>query len=102
MTIEAGTPRMADCGDKEHKELIRQERAIARKYVGKFPLAMAIWGICNLVCWLALWPLVFTGILPLWVAFPIATVNVILCYLPSHEAQHFEFRKTWRPPVVAQ
>src|SRR5262249_42798914 len=29
--------------------------------------------------------------LPLWAAFPIATVNVILCYLPSHEAQHSNF-----------
>ena len=45
MTIEAGTLDMADGGDKEHKELIRQERVIARKYMGKFPLAMAIWGL---------------------------------------------------------
>ena len=90
MTLEAGTPRMVNSADQQ-KELIRQERAIARKYIGKFPLAMAIWGLGNLVCWLTLWPLVFTGILPLWEAFPIATVNVILCYLPSHEAQHSNF-----------
>src|SRR6516165_8728212 len=76
---------------RQHKELIRQERVIARKYMGNFPLAMAIWGLGNLVCWLALWPLVFAGILPLWAAFPIATLNVILCYLPSHEAQHSNF-----------
>ena len=75
MTIEAGTLDMADGGDKEHKELIRQERVIARKYMGKFPLAMAIWSLGNLVCWLALWPLVFTGKLPLWAAFPIAAVK---------------------------
>ena len=91
MTLEAGTPRISTSGDQEQKELMRQERAIARKYMGNFPLAMAIWGLCNLVCWLALWPLVFTGILPLWAACPIATVNVILCYLPSHEAQHSNF-----------
>ncbi|PWT90517.1 MAG: hypothetical protein C5B56_05310, partial [Proteobacteria bacterium] len=86
LTREAGTLRLADSGDQEHKALIGEERAIARKYIGEFPLDMAIWGLGNLACWLALWPLVFTGVLPLWAAFPIATVNVILCYLPSHEA----------------
>ena len=80
--------------DGESNKLIRRERAIARKYIGKFPLAMAIWGLGNLVCWLALWPLVFAGILPPWAAFPIATVNVILCYLPSHEAQHSNFARS--------
>jgi beta-carotene hydroxylase len=93
MTVEAGTLRVADRVDLEHKELIRQERVIARKYIGKFPLAMAIWGLGNLACWLTLWPLVFVGMLPLWAAFPIATVNVILCYLPSHEAQHSNFAR---------
>ena len=27
-------------------------------------------------------------LMPLWAAFPIATLNAILAYLPSHEAQH--------------
>jgi hypothetical protein len=31
MTMEAGTLGMADGGDTEHKDLIRQERTIARK-----------------------------------------------------------------------
>ena len=75
MTLEAGTPRISTSGDQKQKELIRHERAIARKYIGKFPLALAIWGLGNLVCWLALWPLVFTGKLPLWAAFPIAAVK---------------------------
>ena len=75
MPLEAGALRVANSADEDHKELIRQERAIARKYIGKFPLAMAIWGLGNLVCWLALWPLVFTGKLPLWAAFPIAAVK---------------------------
>jgi beta-carotene hydroxylase len=42
----------------------------------------------NLSCWLALWPLVLTGTMPLWLGFIIAVVNVTLSYLPSHEAQH--------------
>ncbi|MEO1489189.1 MAG: fatty acid desaturase, partial [Pseudomonadota bacterium] len=41
-----------------------------------------------LAVWLSLWPLVFAGWLPLWAAFPIATINMALVYLPTHEAQH--------------
>ncbi|MEO1101736.1 MAG: fatty acid desaturase, partial [Pseudomonadota bacterium] len=37
---------------------------------------------------LTLWPLVFSGHLPLWAGFLIATANIMLSYLPSHEAQH--------------
>ena len=47
-----------------------------------------IWAFSNLAVWLALWPLVFMGIIPLWLGFIIATVNISLSYLPSHEAQH--------------
>jgi hypothetical protein len=53
MTMDAGTLPAAD-GDSDRNELIRRERAIARKYIGKFPLAMAIWSLGNLVCWRAL------------------------------------------------
>ena len=69
-------------------ELIRMERDIARKYMDKLSIPMVIWPILNISCWLALWPLVMTGMVSLWIAFPIALVNIILSYLPSHEAQH--------------
>ncbi len=69
-------------------ELTRLERQIARKYMNKLSIPMVLWPIANLTCWLALWPLVMTGVMPLWVGFIIATVNVTLSYLPSHEAQH--------------
>ena len=79
------------------RDLARQELTIARKYIGPFPVVMATWGLGNLVCWLALWPLTMMGVLPLWAAFPIATINVILCYLPSHEAQHSNYAKNGAP-----
>ena len=69
-------------------ELMKLEREIAARHVGKFPYFAVAWAFSNLACWLALWPLTFMGIIPLWLAFPIATLNVILSYLPSHEAQH--------------
>ena len=69
-------------------DLMRQEREIARRHIGKFPWLSVIWAFVNLAVWLSLWPLVLTGTLSVWIAFPIATLNVMLCYLPSHEAQH--------------
>ena len=69
-------------------ELMRLERDVAARHLDKFPYFSVAWAFTNLAVWLALWPLVFMGYLPLWIAFPIATLNVILSYLPSHEAQH--------------
>jgi beta-carotene hydroxylase len=70
------------------KELMQREQAIARKYMGGVPWFAVFWAFANLAIWLALWPLVMIGLLPLWIAAPIAILNVMLSYLPSHEAQH--------------
>ena len=69
-------------------ELMKLERAVAARHVGKFPYFAVVWAFSNLACWLALWPLVFMGIIPVWLGFIIATANITLSYLPSHEAQH--------------
>jgi beta-carotene hydroxylase len=69
-------------------QLRRAELAIARKYADRLPWEAVAWGLGNLAVWLSLWPLVFLDIMPLWLALPIASINVALCYLPSHEAQH--------------
>ncbi len=69
-------------------ELMHLERDIARRHIGKFPYLAVIWAFTNLAIWLALWPLVLTGTIPLWLGFIIATANLMLSYLPSHEAQH--------------
>lgn len=73
---------------KSEAELIRLEREIARRHIDRFPYFAVAWAFTNLAVWLSLWPLVFTGVLPLWAGFLIATFNVAACYLPSHEAQH--------------
>jgi beta-carotene hydroxylase len=69
-------------------ELMKMERDIARKHIGKFPWLAVLWAFGNFMVWLSLWPLVLTGVLPLWAGFLIATLNIMLSYLPSHEAQH--------------
>ncbi|MDJ0919986.1 MAG: fatty acid desaturase [Henriciella sp.] len=74
--------------DADETELIRLEREVARRHLDKFPYLAVVWAFANLAVWLSLWPLVFMGIVPLWLGFLVATLNVSLSYLPSHEAQH--------------
>jgi beta-carotene hydroxylase len=78
----------ADLSDLSSKELIRAEQAIAKQFMGGVPWFAVFWAFANLTVWLSLWPLVILGYLPLWAGFLIATVNITLSYLPSHEAQH--------------
>ena len=54
-----------DVSGKSDAELTKMEREIARKYMNKLSIPMVIWPVLNLSCWLALWPLVMTGTLPL-------------------------------------
>ena len=69
-------------------ELDVLERQIAGRYMNIVPWGAVVWGIGNCLVFISLFPLVLLDILPLWLAFPIATLNVMLSYLPSHEAQH--------------
>lgn len=77
-----------DFSSLSEDELMKMERDIAHKYIGTLSLPMVIWPIVNTTVWLALWPLVLTQTVPLWLGFIIATINVTLSYLPSHDAQH--------------
>lgn len=64
------------------------ERKVASKYMSSIPWGAVAWGLGNCLIFISLFPLVLMDIIPLWLAFPIATLNVTLSYLPSHEAQH--------------
>jgi len=64
------------------------EREIAKKYMNIVPWGAVAWGLGNCMIFISLFPLVLLDMVPLWIAFPIATLNVALSYLPSHEAQH--------------
>jgi beta-carotene hydroxylase len=70
------------------QSLRARERAIAESFMGGVSWLMVAWPLVNTSVWLALWPLVFTGTLPLWAGFLIAIVNCGAAYLPSHDAQH--------------
>jgi beta-carotene hydroxylase len=75
------------------RKLMREEAAIAQKYMKRTPWEMVAWGLGNFVIWLSIWPLVFTGVLPLWGAFLLSTLCCTLAYLPSHDAQHQSIAK---------
>lgn len=79
---------MSQLSQMSDKELMQAERDIARQHIGKFPYLAVFWAFSNFAVWLSLWPLVIFGVLPLWAGFLIATLNIMLSYLPSHEAQH--------------
>ena len=79
------TPDYAAMSDVELKAA---EQEIARRYLNRIPWRIVFWGFANTACWLALWPLVFLDVIPLWLGFILATVNFMLFYLPSHEVQH--------------
>ncbi len=78
----------SDLSSLPEKDLRKLELQIARKHSGMFPWEAVVWAFGNLVCWLALWPLVLLDVVPLWLGFIIATINMSLVYLPTHEAQH--------------
>jgi beta-carotene hydroxylase len=73
---------------KSDPKLMREEYAIARKYLGRLPWEMVVWGLGNFVLWLSLFPLVLGGVMPLSLGFILSCICTTLCYLPSHEAQH--------------
>lgn len=77
-----------DLSNLSEAELMRMEREVAARHINKFPYFAVVWAFSNLAIWLALWPLVFMGVIPLWLGFIIASANITLSYLPSHEAQH--------------
>ena len=79
---------MTDLSAMNEQQLRAMERELAHKHINKFPYLEVSWALANVVCWLSLWPLAFMGIIPLWLGFVIATLNSMLFYLPSHEAQH--------------
>jgi len=77
-----------DLSKLSHAELVRMEREVARRHLGHFPWMIVTWSLVNFAVWVSLWPLVFLDVIPLWLGFVIATLNLSLSYLPSHDAQH--------------
>ena len=87
-------PRKSNEGESINLDLMTNaeldllDKKIANKYMNILPWGAVAWGLGNLAVWLSLWPLVILGYIPIWLGFLVASLNVTLSYLPSHEAQH--------------
>jgi beta-carotene hydroxylase len=83
-------PLTASDGLDRHvrRDLRKQEQAIARQFMGgpMWGYVVAAWG--GFALWLALFPLTMTGVMPLWLAFPISCFLATAGYVTSHEAMH--------------
>ena len=69
-----------DLTGKTALELRAMEREIATQHLDKFPYLSLVWGLGNFVCWLAVWYLCLTGVMPLWLGFIVATINISASY----------------------
>ena len=61
--------------DLSLEELDVLERKIAGQFMGLVPWGAVAWGLCNCAVFISLFPLVLMDIVPLWLAFPIATLK---------------------------
>jgi len=95
--VSPATTLPADLSALSPKELLALEKQIADRFMGGLAWGSVLWGLGNLAVWLSLFPLTLSGVLPLWIAFPIATLCVMLSYLPSHEAQHRIYAREGQP-----
>ncbi len=86
--MSSTAPQAHDVSQMSDAELRKLENRIARKYAQATPWNIVVWGFANLVVWLALWPLVLTGTIPLWLGFIASTICLCLVYAPTHDAQH--------------
>jgi beta-carotene hydroxylase len=71
-------------------ELLKEERAIAAKYMSD-PRKMRIYTAITLSCfamWLAFFPLTMLDIVPLWPCFVLSCIFAAGGYITSHEAMH--------------
>jgi len=87
----------ADLASLSETQLEVLERKIATRYLQVVPWSAVVWGFGNCFMFLSLIPLVILNVLPMWLGFILATIGVIACYLPSHEAQHSIIASKGRP-----
>ncbi len=87
-TVTAKDASVPPLSPEQEKAFAKEERAIARSYIGGVPWRLVIWGLINPIVWMSLWPLVLLGVVPLWLGFLVASFCMMMSYLPGHEAEH--------------
>jgi beta-carotene hydroxylase len=72
----------------ERKLLLREEKAIAAKYMGGRMWIYPVFALGGFALWAALFPLAMAGLIPLWLGFIVSCVLGTGGYVTSHEAMH--------------
>ncbi|SVE43282.1 uncharacterized protein METZ01_LOCUS496136, partial [marine metagenome] len=67
---------------------IKQERKVARTFIGRIEWEMIAIGLGQCAIWVTVWILVVQSIIPLWSGFLISAFTTNFAYLPSHAGQH--------------
>lgn len=98
---------MTVIADAEADLSAKNERRVARQFMGRIQWEMIVIGLGQFTVWLVTYVLVILGRVPLWLGFIIATSSSLLAYLTSHEGQHGNLsgrRAGWRwlDPLVGQ
>ncbi len=69
-------------------DLRKREREIAARFHGGTVWPWAAGAIGGALIWASLFPLAMLGLVPLWLAFVLASVLITATYLAGHEAMH--------------
>jgi beta-carotene hydroxylase len=77
-----------DAEKERRRLLLREEKAIATRYMGGAMWGYSVAALGGFAIWVALFPLAIAGIVPLWLAFIVSTVLGVGGYVTSHEAMH--------------
>ena len=86
--IDRPVARVPDAERERRRLLLREEKAIATRYMGGWMWGYVVAALGGFALWVALFPLAMTGTIPLWLAFIVSTALATGGYVPSHEAMH--------------
>lgn len=106
--LAAPAPAAAPFLDREQRQFyLRQEREIAARHIGAPAWGYAVFALGGFALWVALFPLVISGALPLWLGFLVSAVLTTGGYVPCHEAMHCNLarkdsRHYWLNELVGQ
>lgn len=103
----AERPSAPSLDREERQRLLLKEREIAARHIGAPAWGYAAVTLAGFALWVALFPLVIAGLVPLWLGFLVSAVLATGGYVPCHEAMHCNIarkgsRHYWLNELVGQ
>jgi beta-carotene hydroxylase len=89
VALATGTAGLSPDAERDRRQrLLREEKAIATKYMGGPMWGYAVAALGGFALWVALFPLAVAGLVPLWLACIVSSALGVGGYVTSHEAMH--------------